>query len=243
MKLIRNLTIILTLFISFQGFSQSADDVVNSYVKAIGGADKINAIKTIRMTAKVAAGGMDMPIVMTYKRPYMMMNEITIQGMTMKQGYDGNQGWVINPFGGKKEPDILPEDQSRLFHKQADFEGALVNYKDKGSKVELVGKEDLEGSTVFNLKLTDKDTNVTYYYIDSASFMVVKEKQLIKLQDKEMETEMIYSNYQPVEGVTIPFTYEIKVPNNPMGSQKMLIEKVEANIPVEDSFFKIPVTK
>lgn len=243
MKSFKFFLVLLIIAFSFQGFSQTADEVVGNYVKAIGGLDKISSLKTIRMTAKVSGGGMEMPIIMTFKRPNMMMNEITLQGMVMKQGYDGKQGWYINPFGGKKDPEVLPDDQGKMFQKQSDFEGGLVNYKEKGSKVELIGKEDLEGSEVYNLKLTDKDGNITTYYLDASSYMVLKEKNKFKLQDKEVESEMIYSNYQPVEGVLVPFAYDVKVPNNPMGDQKMIIEKIEANIPVEDSFFKMPETK
>ena len=154
MKLIKVLlSLLFVISISGKIFSQDADEIVNKYVNAMGGLDKIQAIKTIKLTGKVTAGGMDIPFSEICKRPLMVVMESTIQGMTMKQVYDGTQGWMINPFMGKKDPDLMSKDAEKAIKRNADFEGQLINYKDKGSKIELIGKEDLEGSQVYNIKL------------------------------------------------------------------------------------------
>src|ERR1035441_4034360 len=112
MKPIRVLfTLLFVLAISGKIFSQDAEEIVNKYIHAIGGLENIQAIKTIKLTGKVTAGGMDIPFTQTCKRPQMVLMESTIQGMTMKQAFDGIQGWTINPFMGKKDPDVMRSEE------------------------------------------------------------------------------------------------------------------------------------
>jgi hypothetical protein len=244
MKQIKVLLSLLFVFsISGMIFSQDADEIVNKYVNAIGGLDKIQAIKTIKLTGKVTAGGMDIPFSQICKRPQMVLMESTVQGMTMKQAYDGTQGWMINPFQGKKDPDLMSKDAEKTIKRNADFEGQLINYKDKGSKIELIGKEDLEGSQVYNIKLTDKNNDLTNFYIDADSYFLVKQNDKIKFDTKEISVESILSNYKQVNGVIFPYSIESKSPDNPMGNAKIVVDSIETNLTVDDSIFKMPATK
>ena len=244
MKLTKVLfTLIFVITISGRIFSQDADEIVNKYINAIGGLDKIKAITTIKLTGKVTAGSMDIPFSQICKRPQMVLMESTIQGMTMKQAFDGTQGWTINPFMGKKEPDLMSKDAEKAIQRNADFEGELINYKDKGSKIDLIGKEDLEGSQVYNIKLTDKNNDITNFYIDAESYLVVKQNDKLKFDTKEISSESVLSNYKPVNGVLFPFSIESKSPDNPMGDAKIVVDTIETNFPVDDNIFKMPVTK
>ena len=244
MKLIKVLlSLLFVISISGKIFSQDADEIVNKYVNVMGGLDKIQAIKTIKLTGKVTAGGMDIPFSEICKRPLMVLMESTIQGMTMKQAYDGTQGWMINPFMGKKDPDVMSKDAEKAIKRNADFEGQLINYKDKGSKIELIGKEDLEGSQVYNIKLTDKDNDLTNFYIDADSYLLVKQNDKIKVDTKEITAESILSNYKQVNGVLFPYSIESKSPDNPMGNAKIVVDSIEINMTVDDSIFKMPATK
>jgi len=233
-------TFIFLIGINGTIFSQDADEVVNKHIKAIGGLEKIQALKTLKFTGKFSAGGMDVTFTQTFKRPLMSLMEATIQGMTMKQAFDGTQGWMINPFTGKKDPDLMPKDQEKAFKKNSDFEGQLVNYKEKGSTIELIGKEDFEGTQVFNLKLTDKEGDITNYYFDAETFLIVKQADKMKFESKDVNTVSLLSDYKSVEGVMMPFSMEVNMSESPMGSQKITIEKWEANIPIDDSIFKMP---
>jgi hypothetical protein len=236
-------TLLFVISISGKILSQDADEIVNKYIHAIGGLDNIQAIKTIKLTGKVTAGSMDIPFSQTCKRPQMVLMESTIQGMTIKQAFDGTQGWTINPFMGKKDPDLMSKDAEKAIQRNADFEGQLINYKDKGSKIELIGKEDLEGSQVYNIKLTDKNNDITNYYIDADSYLIVKQNDKLKFDTKEISSESILSNYKQVNGVMFPFSIESKSPDNPMGSAKIAVDLIETNFTVDDSIFKMPVTK
>jgi outer membrane lipoprotein-sorting protein len=222
--------------------SQTVDDIINNYIAAVGGMDKLNSVQTLKVTGKFSGGGMDIPFVETIKKPY-IRTDITMQGLTMITAYDGTDGWMLNPFQGSKIPEKTTAEQTKQMKDQADFEGKLVNYKEKGSTVELMGKEDMEGSDAYKIKLTDKDGEITYYYIDVASNLIMKETSKRTIKEKEIEFDTYYSDYKPVEGILIPFSMQVKSNGGRMENQKIVIDSVEINVPVDDSIFKMPESK
>lgn len=233
------------LLITFNSniLAQSADEVINNYIKAMGGLEKLQSVKSMRMEGKFAMGPMEVAFKQTYKRPLMVIMEVTIQDKLMIQAYDGTQGWMLNPFTGKTEPEAMPKDAEKAMKRNADFEGLLINYKEKGNQAELIGKEKVDSTEAYNIKLTNKEGEISNYYISAESYLLLKEVSVMKTEGKEATIETIVSDYKPVDGMMIPYSIELKVSENPMGSQKITIEKVELNVAVEDSFFKMPEKK
>lgn len=236
--------IFLILVFTFAGsiaYTQTADEIIMQYVTAIGGIEKLSSVNTMKITGKFVSGSFELPFIQIIKRPSKFYMEMTIQGMTMKQAYDGTAGWKINPFQGKKEAEAANEQEIKFMKDMSDIDGKLVNYKDKGSTVEYAGKEDLEGSEVYKLKLTEQDSTVINYYIDVSSSLLLKESHKIKVKEKELEQDIIYGDYKLLDGLMVPHSIEIKTPGAGMGeSQKATIEKVEFNIEVDDSIFQMP---
>ena len=244
MKYLKSI-ITLFLFLAIVSFSnsQTVDDIINKNITAQGGLDKINSIKTMKISGKISGGGMDFPFTQTLRESNGMLMEMTIQGMTMKQGYDGTTAWMINPFQGSKKPEKMPKEQEKYMKEQTEIEGQLVNYKEKGSTAELLGKEDMEGSEVYKIKLTDKDGDVTIYYIDASSYLVLRQESKRKIKEKEILSTITMGDYKSVDGFMVPHSVEIKSSNEQMGTQNVIIEKVELNITVEDDIFKMPEDK
>ena len=244
MKYIKFLTILFILIFSYTfAFAQTADDIINKYLTAVGGLDKINSIKTAKITGKSFGMGMDIPFYVTVLKPDKVLVEITMQGMTMKQAYDGTIGLQINPFMGSKDPEKMNDEQAKQMKEQAHFEGKLANYKEQGSTVELLGKEDMEGTEVYKIKLVEKDSAITNYYIDANSYLVLKEAMKRKIKEKEVNIETVMGDYKSEDGYIMPHSIETKSEDAMMGSQKITIEKVEFNVPVDDSIFTMPEGK
>lgn len=242
MRKIIYLTAILLFTLASNIFSQTIDEVVNSHIKALGGLDNINAIKSVRFTGKFSGGGFEVPIVYVIKRPQKVRMDITFQGNSQIQAYDGTMGWSVNPFSGKKDPEKMPKEREKEMKEQSDIEGPLVNYKDKGYNAELMGKDDMEGTEVYKVKLTDKDGDITYYYLDTKSYLILKETKKRKIGEKETNSETLYANYQATDGVMFPMSMEFREAGSQDG-QKGILEKVETNVEIEDSFFKMPEIK
>ena len=130
--------------------AQTVDELIAKNIEAKGGLAKIKAVKSMRATGKMIGGpGMEFPFVMMNKRPKSTRMEFTFQGMTGMQVYDGKTAWMSMPFAGKKEPEVMPPDESKMLEEQADFDGPLVDYKEKGHTVELAGKEQVEGADAY----------------------------------------------------------------------------------------------
>jgi hypothetical protein len=124
---------------------------------------------------------------------------------------------------------------------QADFEGTLYNWKEKGHKVELLGKEDLEGTPVYKLKITLADGNIETYFIDAENFVTIKVSNISKIQGNETESESYTSNYKDVNGALMPFSIENKVKGQTVST--VVIDKYEINRELNDSLFVKPAKK
>ena len=218
--------------------AQTADEIVAKHIAATGGADKIKAAKTVKMTGKAEMQSMEAPFVMSLKQPNMLRMEITIQGMVLVQAYDGKSGWAIIPFTGKKDPEAVTADEAKELQDQSDL-WPLLDYQAKGHKVELLGKEKIEGTDAYKLKLTHSNGDVETLYLDADSFLEIKNEETRTVRGSEQQTETSLADYREIGGLMFPFAIESGVKGSP-DKQKITLEKVELNVPVEDSAFKMP---
>ena len=221
--------------------AQTADEIIAKNIEARGGKDKIKAVQSVRMTGKMAMGqGMEAPFSMEVARPNKLRMEFTIQGMTGVQAYDGNTGWSVMPFMGKKDPEAMSADEIKQTEDQADFDGVLVDYKEKGHQVEYAGKEDVEGTPAYKLKVTKKNGDVVNVYIDAESLhgdQGVRQDQHPRPGDRERESPSATSSRS--EGVIYPFSMEQKPKGAPAGTV-ITISKIEVNPTLDASRFAMP---
>lgn len=227
--------------LSLPAAAQTVDDIISKNVAARGGLDKIKAIQSVTFTGRMEAGpGIEAPFTLRVKRTNQMRLEFTVQGMTGTQAYDGKSGWQIMPFTGKTDAEPLSGDDLKDAEEQADLiDGPLIDYKTKGNQVELVGKEDLEGSPVYKLKVTLNNGDIDYDYIDARSFLEIKEDSKRTIRGSETEIEETLGDYKAVGGVMWPYAFEQTFKGTPQ-KQKFIIEKLELNTPIEDAVFKMP---
>ncbi len=219
--------------------AQTADELVAKNIQAKGGIEKIKAIKSLRAIGRVEAGGFRAQLGWEAKRPEMYRQTFTIQGMTQIQAYDGETGWQISPFEGKKTPELLGEDDLRDMEESADFDGPLVDAAQKGNKIEYLGMDQVDGDDAYRLKVTLKNGDIIYYFLDPATSLEFRteKQQFIRGAVKESVTE--YGSYKPVGGVLYPFSIEYGSKRS-TNRQKVTLDKVEVNVPIEDAAFKMP---
>jgi hypothetical protein len=148
-------------------------------------------------------------------------------------------GWMVNPMMGSTEPQDLPPEQLKQMKKQADFEGELYEYEKKGSTLELIGDEDFEGTKVYKLKLTDKDGDITYYFIDAETYVVIKTNAKRNINGTEVEGETLFSNFQMIDGMAFP--YSISTGMNGQTMAEIVIEKVDFSKKLDPTFFNKPI--
>lgn len=232
----------LTLSVAFlfcvQASAQSVDDIIKKNIDAHGGLEKLKAVKTMKASGKITPQGLEIPITLQQKRPGMVRMDVTFQGKSMVQAYDGSTAWKIDPFQGNPDPEKVAGDDLKDLEEQSDLDGPLVDYKTKGHTVELLGKEDMEGTPVYKLKLTLKGGDVRNIYIDAENYLELKVTSKRKTPGGEVDVDQYLGNYKLVNGLMFAFSIDTKV--NGQSVNTITIDKIETNVPVEDSVFKMP---
>ncbi len=228
------------LMLSFAASAQTADEIINKYIQKIGGIEKLQAVKTMKTTGKFdGGGGFEAVIVSESKRPNMVRQDFLLQGFAAINAYDGKVGWKINPFQGKKDAEALSEEEMKQIIEDSDFDGPLMNYAAKGNKVEFVGKEEFEGDDVYKLKVTLANGTVKHFYMDTEYHVPLKVETRQTVRGTEVEGETIFGDYKEVGGIYYAFSME----SGPKGSSNkatISVEKIEVNVPIDDSRFSMP---
>jgi hypothetical protein len=239
---VRAIRIILASLFCFSlgAFAQTADELIAKNIQAHGGLDKIKAIKSLRMTGNFDASGFKGAVGQESKRPNMVRETFTIQGMTAIQAYDGSSAWQISPFGGKKDPELMGE--SKDLHDliaDSDIDGPLVDYGAKGNAVEYLGHDQVDGDDAYKLKVTLKNGDIFYYYFDPDTYLEIQIEKQQFVRGALRESVTLLGSYKPVDGVMYPFSIESGPKNDPDSRGKVTVTKLEANVSLEDKSFKM----
>jgi len=222
--------------------AQTVDEVIAKNIQARGGPEKLKAVKTLRTTVKFSDGSFRAEFRQQNKRADKVREEFIVQGMAQIQAYDGKTGWQISPFQGRKDPDLMSADDMKSLIVDADIDGPLVDYKEKGHKAELVGHDTVEGTDCYKIKLSMKNGDVRYYYLDTDSFLELKIEIQTTIRGALQESELYFGDYEQVNGVYYPFAVEQAQKGSSSRSQ-FSVEKIEQNVSLDDGLFTMPATK
>lgn len=238
----RHAAIVLAVFLcaSLSVRAQTADDLVNKNIEAKGGIEKIRALHSIRMAGKLnGAGGFTASMGQENLRPNLVRQTFSLQGMTAIQAYDGRTGWQIQPFGGHKDPEFMGEDDLRDLLLAADFDGPLVDYKEKGNTVEYLGHDVVDGDDALRLKVTLKNGDIIYYFLDPDTYLEIRKEVQEFIRGSVHESVSQMGSYKPVAGVMFPFSMTQGSKTNP-DENSITIEKIDVNVPIEQADFALP---
>jgi hypothetical protein len=231
------------------GFAQdksqpTVDDLVSKNVEAKGGADALHALQSLRLNGKmlVQQGQIQLAYLQIKKRPGEVRTEGTLQGMTRVEAYDGKQGWKVSPFFGRKDPERMSADDLKPLIEEAEIDGPLVDWKTKGSTVEYLGTEEVDGTLAHKLKVVRKNGDVSFVYLDPDHFLEIRILTQRTRHGAHEEIETDLGDYEKTAGVFIPTSIDSGRKGDPDKS-KIIIDKVEANVPVDDAIFHFPVSK
>ena len=197
----------------------------------------------MKVAGKMTMQGMDLSFNMSTKTPNKQLMKIFVQGQEVVQAYDGKDAWAINPFGGGKDAVKLTAEDAKAMTEE-EFEDEFIDYKKKGHEVKLLGKEEVDGTACYKIELVknkfnDKEDVTEIYFFDAENYVPIMTSSFARTGPmKGQESKTYLSNYQDVNGLMMPFSTETKI--NGQSLQKMTLEKVTLNEPVEDSSFAFP---
>lgn len=230
------------LLLAFAGtvFSQTADEIIEKYVKATGGRERYKSVTSMRSYGTAKGGGTDVKVVSMSTSTGCQRSETTIMGMTSVEAYDSKTkfGWYISPFGGDKSAHKMNEEQTKAYEENPRLEPTLMIYKELGATADFLGKEDFEGVDVYLIMLTMPQKTITYYYIDAETYLVLKQKTKQKFEDKETESEVYFSDYRAENGIMMAHTTEGY--NDGKVAWQFITDKVEFNVTIDENSFVMP---
>jgi outer membrane lipoprotein-sorting protein len=255
LKIIIMKKICFLLMLSVCSFSiakaQTAQEIINQYIENIGGLDNWKKIEGIKTSAKVNAQGMEIPLEMIDLKNGKKLIKMELQGKEIVQlAFDGNTAWSHN-FMTMQAEKTDNETTENIKKESADFPDPFIDYAAKGYKIELVGKETVEGTECHKIKLTKKpqlvdgkeEENVTFYYFDTESVVpILAETEIKSGPAKGMVSQSVFSDYQEVNGLYFPFSITQKAKGYPQG-QTINTTKIEINPKVDDAIFKFVESK
>lgn len=215
--------------------AQTLEEIIAKNLKSKGGLDKIRATTSVKMTGKVAANGKDVTMTIWAKRPNLMRREYMIDGQNMVNAFDGTTLWMS---AGTAPPEALPGPQAAYAKQESEFDSVFVDYKEKGHAMEFVGKEKVNGKDAYRLKVQKKGGPPQDYYLDADTGLEMKISTNVDQggMPTVIVTEM--SDYRDVDGRQVPFNTRQLLNGKVMAS--IALDKVEFNVPVDESVFRMP---
>jgi hypothetical protein len=220
---------------------QTVDQLVSKNIEAKGGANALHDLQSLRLTGKmlVRQGQIELGYLQTKKQPDEVRTEGALQGMTQIEAYDGKEGWRVSPFFGRKDPERMSADDVKALIEDSEIDGPLVDWNAKGSTVEYLGTEDVDGTPAHKLKVVRKNGDVSFVYLDPDHFLEIRivTGRMRHGAYEEVETDL--GDYEKAGGVFVPTSIDSGRKGAP-DKQRIIIDKVEANVPVDDTIFHFP---
>ena len=240
------LVLSLTLIGSFQLKAQTAEEIVSTYLEALGGEENLSKVQTLTFTCSAKAQGMDIPITMYQKAPGLQRMDMNFQGKIITQmAFDGTEAWGTNFM--TMEAEKWDAQRSAMLKAETDFMDSFLGWKEKGYSISLEGEEDIEGTPCYKIKLTkapltidgESVENFSYCFFDKESSAMIMERSFQKEGEaKGMITETFMGDYEEVDGYIFAHTISQK-----MGGQvvfSLTIDKIEIDKELEEDFFSFP---
>jgi hypothetical protein len=238
----RRFVALLCVFTMPAAFGYTADELVSKNIEAKGGLDSIHALKSVRLSGhmRIQQDTVELDYVTLIKQPGSVRYEAVLQGLTQVQAFDGQQAWQINPFQGRKDPEKLSADDAKgMGEDAADFAGPLVDYEAKGYKLDYLGREDIDGTEAYKLRVTRANGDLTTVYLDPDYFLEIRTVNRRIEHGVPVETVVDYGDYEKVAGVFLPFSQESGIKGS-SDRQKVQFDKAEANVDAGDGLFHFP---
>jgi outer membrane lipoprotein-sorting protein len=218
---------------------EKVDAILAKYFDALGGRARWNEVKTLKYTGKMNSMGKFFQMAIVYKRPDKCRIDFSLGHIYFIQSYDGKEAWKYNPTTQGSTPEVLDGEDEASLIETCDFDGPLVDPGSKGIKVELMGKEKIDGREAYNLKVTFKSGNVDNYYLDAKTYLPFMVKGTTKQEGKVLPSTTVIDQYIDTGGVMIPYYFKFDAEGG-ADSEIIKVSTVEINPELEDSVFTFP---
>jgi len=230
MKTLKTIFAAALCFMAFNVSAQTVDEIVDKNIAALGGAEKLAALKSIKMEGNLSTQGIEIPIVLTKVHLKGMRVDLDIMGTANYQLANETKGWIFMPIQQMDAPQEMSPEMLASFKKQMDIQSTFFNYKTKGYTVEFMGIEKVDNEDAYKLKVV-RGTDTSYYYINTKTNLLAKTVGTVDMNGTPTEISTTYSDYKKNDqGYT--FAYKQETPQGPI-----TYDKISTNIQVDEKIF------
>ncbi len=213
--------------------SYTAEELIDKNLEARGGVDKLRAVKTVHLIGKFRfGGGIEAQNQLYAVDSKKIRFELSLQGMTAINAWDSKEAWTVQPFQGRRDPQKVSDDDAKGLILAADIIGPLLDWKAKGSKVEYLGTEDIDGTDAHKVRVTFKNNDSRVVFLDPDHFLEIRVEDHQFIRGQEQVSSSDVGEYVQVEGVYFPFE-----------QGPLQVETMGLNKPLDDALFAFPTAK
>jgi hypothetical protein len=229
----------LVVFSFFSASAQTVDEVIQKYTANIGGIDGFSKIKTLKITGTYTTQGYDLPLTISIVNGKAFRADVDAMGTSIVRAYKDGKGWTINPMAGATTATDVTGAELSALKSQCMMVSGLMDYKARGHQVELQGQVDVEGVKTYKVKFTNKeDGKITYYYISSSDYTMVKSESETDIQGRTVNVEVFYSDLKEFGGLKFFMTRSQKMDGQVF--QTTTYSNIEINPTIDEKIFDKP---
>lgn len=214
--------------------AQSLQEIVKKF-SAANKYDKLTATSTIKISAKMSMMGMDIPMEMWMKNPDKIKSVTNVNGQEIISVFDGVKGYTVNPMTGSSAPVEMSAEEIKQAQNSNKFKNNLETYL-KESKLTLEGEENVKDRPSYKLKANLDGGNTALMFIDKETFLLTKTTATVNQGGTPITVDSYPTDYKEIDGIIMP----MKTTSSAQGMDfVMVFDKVEVNVPMDDSIFKL----
>ncbi|MEY4114210.1 MAG: hypothetical protein RLZ76_903 [Bacteroidota bacterium] len=212
--------------------AQTADEIIEKYITAIGGKEKWKQVKSMKVNGFIEVQGIKINFTQQAIHNVGVRVDAEFQGQKIIDITTPTKGWSQNPFGGRSSLQPISEEELKQKLDELDIQDEFIDYASKGSTVEFLGKDEEDGNEFYKVKMTTKNNNESVYFFDVNTSLIYKEEKTVKQQGQEMKMVTKVFDYK-----TIPFGIKIPHKSEQMG-QLLVTDKIDINPTIDENIFK-----
>jgi fructose-specific component phosphotransferase system IIB-like protein len=211
--------------------AQTAEELQKKYFEALGGKAKLSTLKNMYQETTMEVMSMEVPSKIWIVFGEAMRQEVEVQGQKIVTFIGKDSGWTVNPLMGSTTAQPLPAGAVKGYASVLTPGGEFASFKENGYKVNVEGKEDINGKPAYKIKLT-KDSADSFFFIDLATSYLVRSIIKADAMGQQVEIVTTFSDYKKTpEGYVFPYTSVISNPM--MGEIKATVTKLDINKAVD----------
>ncbi len=229
------------LLMTVSAWADQASELASIHVEVIGGRERIAALKSLRATGFVYAGGKKVRFAQITARPDRVRQEIGTPERSLVQGSDGRTPpWKYDTSALPLRPVDMPPAEAKLFLADVEFDDPLVAGPAAGYALDFAGEFNVKGRKFVRLLVTRKLADTFAVVLDAETFFIVARiDQRTTAGGRKIEVTTRFDDFRPVDGVLLP--HRISVQSDGRVTQEIVIEAIEANPPVTPEMFTRPL--